>query len=318
MYQTITQDSPLISVIMPAYNAAAYIGGAIASVLAQTYPHWQLIVIDDGSTDHTAEVVKHLAASDSRITYQYQQNARQAHARNNGIAHAKGSLLALLDADDTWKPEKLQVQLQELQQENADLVFGPYDVLDEAGLVVKTVVRSRKMFEGNEGLLAFLEGNMIMTSSVLMRKASFEAAGGFAADKSPVEDLHLWLKMLLKGMKLLRTDKPLSGYRRHATQSSAADLHLSRQALAVIHELQFEGAVAHALRTKIYPGWYTKLLWVNKGCNAATLDGLLQACKADCGNGHWLKAALLLNNLGATGAAHALAATFLQRQWKQG
>jgi hypothetical protein len=158
---------------------------------------------------------------------------------------------------------------------------------------------------------------MIMTSSVLMRKTSFEVAGGFAADKSPVEDLHLWLKMLLKGMKLLRSDKPLSGYRRHATQSSAADLHLSRQALAVIHELQFAGPLDHALRATIYPGWYTKLLWANKGCDAAALEGLLQACMADCGNGPWLQMAHLLNRLGATAAARTLATTYLERRWKR-
>ena len=111
-----------VSVIMPAYNGAKYISAAISSVQAQTFSGWELLIIDDGSTDATAEVVKkHLA--DSRILYVAQSNRGQAAARNRAIALAKGEWIAFLDQDDLWLPEKLQLQLAAAEREHGDVVL---------------------------------------------------------------------------------------------------------------------------------------------------------------------------------------------------
>lgn len=95
------------SIIIPTYNRAAFLPKAIESVLAQTYTDWELIVVDDGSTDNTKEVVSQY--SDSRIIYIYQQNAERSAARNNGIAHAKGDYVCFLDSDNVMQPNRLQL-----------------------------------------------------------------------------------------------------------------------------------------------------------------------------------------------------------------
>jgi glycosyltransferase involved in cell wall biosynthesis len=99
---------PLVSVVIAAYNGAQYLPEAIDSALAQTYPKVEVIVVDDGSTDSTAEVV---GAYGARVRYLYQQNAGTAAARNTGIQSAQGELIALLDQDDRWLPEKLARQV---------------------------------------------------------------------------------------------------------------------------------------------------------------------------------------------------------------
>src|SRR5919106_5413407 len=97
----------LVSVIMPAYNAEKYIAGSIRSVIVQTYSDWELIVVDDGSTDSTATVVQEFVARDPRIKYIFQENGRLGKARNTGIRNSSGPLIAFLDSDDLWVPIKL-------------------------------------------------------------------------------------------------------------------------------------------------------------------------------------------------------------------
>ncbi|MBK8368417.1 MAG: glycosyltransferase family 2 protein [Bacteroidetes bacterium] len=113
----------MISIITPAYNAGNYIAETIESVLAQTYQNWELIIVDDGSTDNTADIVKSYL-TDARIQYFYQKNGKQGKARNLAISHSKGTYLAFLDADDLWIPKKMQLQMQVIQTHNVDVVFS--------------------------------------------------------------------------------------------------------------------------------------------------------------------------------------------------
>src|SRR5258705_4662408 len=112
-----------VSVIMPAFNAEKFIKDAIISVTRQTYPHWELIVIDDGSTDSTAAIVKEYASLDDRIKYVHQENAGQGQARNHGLKVAKGHYVAFLDADDQWLPEMLLTLVITIFRHKADIVF---------------------------------------------------------------------------------------------------------------------------------------------------------------------------------------------------
>src|SRR5690349_25117803 len=100
----------LISVIMPAYNAEKFVAESISSVITQTYKNWELIIVDDGSTDNTKNIIEEFAKHDARIKYIYQENAKQGKARNTGIAMAKSGLVAFLDADDLWLPQMLESQ----------------------------------------------------------------------------------------------------------------------------------------------------------------------------------------------------------------
>src|SRR3978361_2227094 len=103
---------PLISVIMPAYNAQKYVAKSIESVLAQTWQNWELIIADDGSTDDTAEVIKQFCISDLRIKYTPLSNSGPGMAKNAAIAKSQGKYIAFLDSDDLWAKEKLQLSYQ--------------------------------------------------------------------------------------------------------------------------------------------------------------------------------------------------------------
>ena len=120
------KELPVVSVVMPAYNAGLYIEESIGSVIAQTYPYWELIVVDDGSTDDSRRKVETLAAADAGVRYIYQENGRQGKARNAGIAMARGGLVAFLDADDLWVPEMLEQQLALLDSSKGRPCFWLY------------------------------------------------------------------------------------------------------------------------------------------------------------------------------------------------
>lgn len=124
-------EYPLVSVIIPAYNASRYIVSTIQSVLNQSYKYFELIIIDDGSKDNTAELVK--TFTDERIRYFYQLNQGVSVARNTGITKANGDYIAFLDADDIWRSENLEVKLNYLKKNPIDFVFGDVQLMDDSG-----------------------------------------------------------------------------------------------------------------------------------------------------------------------------------------
>lgn len=121
----------LVSIITPCYNGAKYIGETIDSVISQTYPDWEMIIVDDGSKDNSAQIVREYAEKDSRITLVQQENAGSAAARNNGIRRAEGQYMALLDADDLWHPDFLEKQIAFMKEKDAVCVFCSYRRIDE-------------------------------------------------------------------------------------------------------------------------------------------------------------------------------------------
>lgn len=121
------KDTPLVSVIMPAFNAAPFIGDAINSVINQTYSHWELFVIDDVSTDGTVEVINSFTAGDPRITLiKNPVNQGPGVSRNLGIEKAMGAFIAFLDADDMWLPHKLEIQLEFMRENSLEMTFSSY------------------------------------------------------------------------------------------------------------------------------------------------------------------------------------------------
>lgn len=127
-------DRPLVSVIMPAYNAEKYIAEAISSVLSQSYTNWQLLILDDCSTDHTAEIAEYFEKADTRIrVLRNPRNMGVAKTRNRGIDMAKGEWVALLDSDDRWHDDKLEKQLVVADSSDADIIYCSYALTDESG-----------------------------------------------------------------------------------------------------------------------------------------------------------------------------------------
>ena len=116
--------SELISIIVPVYNTELYLEETIQSVLRQTYQNWELLMVDDGSTDDSASICKAFTKQDPRIHYLYKTNGGQASARNLGIKKSKGDWLAFLDSDDLWTEEKLSSQIEEVKKYKPDFLYG--------------------------------------------------------------------------------------------------------------------------------------------------------------------------------------------------
>lgn len=129
-----TKETPLVSVITPAYNAERFIKETIESVQAQTYDNWEMIIVDDQSTDRTIEIVQYYEQMDERIQLvQLKENSGSAIARNTAMDHANGQYFAFLDSDDRWLPEKLQKQLHFMQENDLAFTFTKYVRMKENG-----------------------------------------------------------------------------------------------------------------------------------------------------------------------------------------
>ena len=126
------QDN-LVSIITPIYNGEQFMSQTIESVLRQTYPHWEMLIVNDGSNDRSESIARQYAAEDSRIRVLTQANAGSAAARNNGIRTAKGRYIALLDADDLWEDDFLESQLKFMSENKAEVVCGAHRRIDESG-----------------------------------------------------------------------------------------------------------------------------------------------------------------------------------------
>ena len=128
------RTAPLVSVIMPAYNAEKYIEEAVSSVLSQTYKNWELLILDDCSSDCTAEIAEYFASLDTRIRLlRNPQNMGVAKTRNRGFDIAKGEWIALLDSDDVWHSDKLEKQLAVAGRAGADIIYCSYALVNESG-----------------------------------------------------------------------------------------------------------------------------------------------------------------------------------------
>lgn len=204
----------MISVVIPAYNAAQCIGRAIDSVLSQSFSDYEIIVVDDGSTDDTAGAVSRYG---SRVNYIYQDNAGDGPARNAGIAAAKGHWIAFLDADDEWLPEKLQQQTALLGR-NPDLKWCSANRFEAVG--------ERKTAAGNKAAItealagrdyfpnyftAALKGRCpIVTTTIMVHREVFEQVGVFDSCWSRCADIDLWWRIAHSYPRIGYAPEPLA------------------------------------------------------------------------------------------------------------
>lgn len=154
-------NSPLVSIVMPAYNAADFIAESISSVQNQTYANWELLVIDDGSTDNTTNVVDHFHQEDPRIrNIPLPVNQGAGFARNIGIKASEGDFISFLDADDLWKPHKLTTQLDFMLRNKLLVSYSSYELIDEEGKRKGQMVRALKSLSFSKLLRANYIGNL--------------------------------------------------------------------------------------------------------------------------------------------------------------
>jgi len=205
--------TPTVSVIIPSYNAANYIGQAVESALSQEGANVDVIVIDDGSTDDTLSV---LGQFGSKIRVAKQTRGGPYRARNLGASMATGEWIALLDADDDWLPGKLAAQLA-LGDSATDLVYTDRFNFGEYGRTTERQSDSVKLWEGDV-FEPLLMGNFITLSSVLMRKSAFDRLGGFNTARRGVQDWDMWLRYAGAHGRVRLCREPLTRYRFHSEQ----------------------------------------------------------------------------------------------------
>ena len=202
------ESAPMVSVIMPAYNSAAYISEAIGSVLQQTYPHWELLVIDDASTDNTISLVEEQSKRDSRIKLTKNiDNQGPGFSRNAGIEVAKGDFIAFLDSDDLWLPVKLERQLNLMKENDLTMCFSSYLLMDEQGNRIPRMIEALPVLTYEKLLRSNYVGNL--TAIYDVRKTGKI----YAPELRKRQDWGLWLTILWKFGPAHGILEPLAIYR---------------------------------------------------------------------------------------------------------
>jgi len=244
--------TPLVSVIIPAYNASRWIRESINSVLYQTYQDFELIVVDDGSTDSTGKIVHQF--HDERIRYIYQENKGLAGARNTGIQASKGEYIGFLDADDLWHPEMLEACISYLEfNPQIDVVRTGFHYIDPDG--------KRMEVEPEWGpwcgdvLDRLIVNNVFIALAAIIRRRCFEGAGLFDESLRANEDWDLWLRITAAGFQYGFIHKALAMYRRHDSNMTLDYERMRTGALAVLDKIfsqtELKSKIAH-LRNEAY------------------------------------------------------------------
>jgi len=188
----------LVSVIIPTFNRQAVLLRAVYSVLSQTYKNIELIVVDDGSTDQSLDLLANL--SDTRLKVISTEGRKGANfARNLGVKNASGEIVAFQDSDDAWLIDKLEKQLTLMELNNADAVFSSFIRLANDEVSIKPFKEGRQIISNNNGLVSVkdcLRSNLISTQTLVMRKSVFKALNGFDNSLKRLQDWDLAIRLL--------------------------------------------------------------------------------------------------------------------------
>ncbi len=216
------ENQPLVSVIMPCYNMEKFISDTIMSVRRQKYPNWELLIVDDASTDGTVGIVKEHCAQENRIQLVVKsKHSGIADTRNQCIKMAKGRYLAFLDADDIWHPEKIELQLKFMTDRNIGFSYSSYECVDENGQPTGKTIKTA----GNLDYNAYLRNTIIGCSTVML---DTEKVGNVVVPNFRTsEDAATWLNILKKGFVAYAIEQPLTSYCIRSRSASSNKLKAS-------------------------------------------------------------------------------------------
>lgn len=225
---------PQVSVIIPTRNRAQLLSEAIDSVLKQTFSDFELIIVDDGSTDNTAEVVS--SYHDPRIHYHLQEKQERGAARNRGVALSQAEYITFLDDDDWYMPRKLEVQVQALQtRSNIGMVISGWDRVNESGELVRS---ERPWLHHPQPVLKdWLFAAMAHVAAALIRRSWFERVGGFNHDLAPAEDTYLWFRLAQAGCPTAWVKEMVFKQRLHSSNSVRNIAHVKKGKIAMLETI---------------------------------------------------------------------------------
>jgi glycosyltransferase involved in cell wall biosynthesis len=263
---------------MPVYQGREHLAAAIESVLAQTFEQFELLVIDDGSTDGSSAIARTYARRDPRVQYRRQENAGQGAARNAGIEVARGEAVAFLDQDDLWLPNKLARQLPLL--DDTTVVYSDTYILRDGGRS-----REERLSDHLDGrpvpatLESLIVGNSIPVLTALLSRRLLLAQGGFTSDPAlkGVDDYDLWLRLAVAGVTFSYVPEPLAVYRVHEAAMSADLVGMASARLTLFEKLAAHGmekqTKAFRSRLRRERRVLARELWV-RGCSVIAREGV--------------------------------------------
>jgi len=221
-----------VSVIVPTYNRADLISETIESILNQTYKNFELIIVDDGSTDNTEKVIRKF--KDNRIKYiKTDYSGVPARPRNIGIKKAKGEYIAFLDSDDMWLPEKLEKQIKVFQASNETAMLYTRFKTIEGDVISNRIFPENGMYKSGNMFKSIYLRNLIACSSVMVKRSVLDQVGLFNADPNliAIEDADLWLRIALKYNIKCTDDLPLLIYRIHSQSISQGFIQRTKRSI---------------------------------------------------------------------------------------
>ena len=228
-------DQDKVSVITPAYNSEKYIAGTIRSVQNQTYKNWEMIIVDDCSADKTVEIAESIAKTDPRIKVLKQENnGGAAKARNRALDEATGRYIAYLDADDIWKPEKLEKQVAFMRKEHCDFSCTSYEVIDDAGRPLNKYIymRSKVDYKG------FLTNNLLQTVGIMVDLQTVDKILLVMPDLRRRQDAATWLQVLKAGHDCHGMKDIMAEYRRTENSLSSNKVKAVRGVWMLYREVE--------------------------------------------------------------------------------
>jgi len=240
--------SPLVTVIIPAFNYGSFIAYTLESLLDQEYRNWECLVVDDGSKDDTASVVNGYRNQDKRIAYVYQQNGGLSKARNNGLSQVRGKYIQFLDADDLIESRKLQCHIQYLENNpEIDIVYGGAryfrtDRPNERRRSMKDIDEPwmpEISGSGEEVLQSLVKVNIMVVSAPLLRRRIIDQVGLFDEKLSIIADWDYWIRCAMKGARFRYLDEvgALSLIRCHSNSLSQNSLEARKEVIRLRQKL---------------------------------------------------------------------------------
>jgi len=238
---------PLISIITPVYNASPFLKETIKSVKDQTFKDWEWIIVDDCSSDSSVDVITSYASGDSRIhLIRLDINSGTGVAKNIALSHARGRFITFIDSDDLWKPEKLELQVNFMMNNNYPICFTSYMLMDQTGRDKDKIISVKSSVNQHQ----YLKNTIIGFSTSMIDKnitGSFEFIGLRSR-----EDTHLWITLLGKGFVAYGLNEVLTRYRVHDHSITTNKLKAARQTWELYHKIEKLGF----LRSVYYFGYY--------------------------------------------------------------
>lgn len=210
-----------VSIITPSWNCEKYVSETIRSVQAQTYKNWEMLITDDCSTDESVKIIEEFAAKDSRIKLLHlKKNGGAAKARNNSLKHAEGRFVAYLDADDIWKPDKLEKQIAFMLKKKAGFSCTSYEVIDDSGRKLNKEVRMMPKAD----YVGFLTNNLLQTVGIMVDLSIVDRKYLVMPNLRRRQDAATWLQVLKAGYPCYGMPDILAEYRRAENSLSSNKL----------------------------------------------------------------------------------------------